>query len=473
MQPALDAPDARIYRADAAERAAPAPRRRGVSMQALTAVLVALISRLVGLVQSYYVPAGAATPPEPHFTEAHLLGILSRAATVQTSMIGASAGVNVSDALRMMNHTGVRYAGRTAWVWGGEDKLPGYLTTIKANAAQAHALMPDLILEGCIFEIVTKAGVEKIPVPRHVFEAFGLPATRRNFRYDAMRFPRGTLCGGGTTSFCDGMWGPNTTVPDLTQLESRLWFFFVGTSWILQGIEGLHVGQIMLMSKLDARQGMILTADLFSKLRIFARSHARRGFVLINAHLFEDPFVHFNQTDQLLFDFHAFPSRPQPVCDAPKNQLCAMKPNGPGPCTLQPGKDKIYLKSAGGVSVWGWSTKSLPYIVEFDNGGCTSHPGVAWQNNSWGAGVWGWDEISWYAHQPPAYRNEWLSYAVHWLAHNDPAGHFEMAMRRGLCDSKFGKAYEGRPDVKNYDASSDLTSGFDQEAVIAQLWAKQ
>ena len=73
----------------------------------------------------------------------------------------------------------------------------------------------------------------------------------------------------------------------------------------------------------------------------------------------------------------------------------------------------------------------------------------------------------------PAYRNEWLSYAVHWLAHNDPAGHFEMAMRRGLCDSKFGKAYEGRPDVKNYDASSDLTTGFGQEEVIAQLWAKQ
>ena len=51
-------------------------------------------------------------------------------------------------------------------------------------------------------------------------------------------------------------------VPDLTQLESRLWFYFVGTSWILQGIEGLHVGQIMLMSKLDAKQGMILTADV-------------------------------------------------------------------------------------------------------------------------------------------------------------------------------------------------------------------
>lgn len=30
-------------------------------------------------------------------------------------------------------------------------------------------------------------------------------------------------------------------------------------------------------------------------------------------------------------------------------------------------QDSIYLKSAGGMSVGGWRTKSLPYIVELDN----------------------------------------------------------------------------------------------------------
>ena len=417
-------------------------------------------------------PAAASAPAShTHFTEAELLAVLARAATVQTSMIGSSEGVNVSDALRMMHHTGVRYAGRTAWVWGGEDRLPGYLPAIKANAARAHALMPDIILEGCIFEIVTKAGVEKVPVPPHVFAAFGLPAASRNFDFDKMLFPNGTLCGGGTTSFCYGLWGPDSTVPDLTQLESRLWFYYVGTSWISQGLEGLHVGQIMLMSKLDSKQGMRHTADVFTLLRAFARKHARRGFVLINAHLYEDPFVHYNYTRQLLFDFHAFPSRPEPTCNAPKNQLCRMNHSSAGPCTIEPGENKIYLKSAGGVSVWGWETKSLPYIVEFDNGGCTPHPGAAWQNNSWGAGVWGWDEISWFAHQPTAYRNMWLGYAVDWLSKNDPAGHFEMALRRGLCDSSFGADYGGRKDVKNYDASGELAQGFGQEAVIAALWA--
>jgi hypothetical protein len=43
------------------------------------------------------------------------------------------------------------------------------------------------------------------------------------------------------------------------------------------------------------------------------------GFVLLNAHLFRDPFVHVGRTKELLFDFHAFPSRPQPHADAPMN----------------------------------------------------------------------------------------------------------------------------------------------------------
>ena len=159
--------DARGPRGHARTQVAVCARRSIRKLELST--MVAVLALLVGLVQSSVVACGTiGAPPKPHFTEAELLAILSRAATVQTAMIGASAGVNVSDALRMMNHTGVRYAGRTAWVWGGEDKLPGYLPAVKANAALAHALMPDVILEGCIFEIVTKVGVEQIPVPPHV-----------------------------------------------------------------------------------------------------------------------------------------------------------------------------------------------------------------------------------------------------------------------------------------------------------------
>ena len=53
----------------------------------------------------------------------------------------------------------------------------------------------------------------------------------------------------------------------------------------------------MLMSSQD--HGMAHTHALFTRLRAFAAAHARRNFVLLNAHLFEDPYVHLNNSEQV------------------------------------------------------------------------------------------------------------------------------------------------------------------------------
>ena len=44
---------------------------------------------------------------------------------------------------------------------------------------------------------------------------------------------------------------------------------------------------------------MAHTHALFTRLRSFAAAHARRNFVLLNAHLFEDPFSHLNNSQQV------------------------------------------------------------------------------------------------------------------------------------------------------------------------------
>jgi hypothetical protein len=212
----------------------------------------------------------------------------------------------------------------------------------------------------------------------------------------------------------------------------------------------------MLMSKGD--KGMVQTNDLFAKIRGFAAANARRGFVLLNAHLYQDPWVHLNGTEQLIFDFHAFPSRPQPV------------PSQPMDCLLNASfEDSIYTHSAGGVAVGGWRTSSLPYLVELDNYDCTTHPGVQAPGDTFHP--FGWDEISWFAHQPPQYRNNWLAYAAEWLAQNDPKGQFEMPLMRCLCDAQFPKL--NRSSSTFYDASSELPAsdgGFDQEHAMAKIW---
>ena len=172
----------------------------------------------------------------PTESEAALVHVLSRAATVAgwlSPTVGADLrlSTNTTDTLRMMRRLGLRYAGRSVFVWGEEQEIPKMLPAVRANAARAHAVLPELILEGGIFEIVTKAGVEQLPIPPRVFQAFGLPVEQRNFTYDEMLFPDGTF---------KDHWGPGSSVPDLTQREAQLWFFFVGSTWILSGAEALH-----------------------------------------------------------------------------------------------------------------------------------------------------------------------------------------------------------------------------------------
>eukprot|EP00040_Diaphanoeca_grandis_P011034 m.56471 g.56471 ORF g.56471 m.56471 type:complete len:433 (-) comp22251_c0_seq2:52-1350(-) len=386
--------------------------------------------------------------PDPRSSEANLKWYLSRAATVSGFLSCSDGRVskNTTDTIRMVSAMGTRYAGRAAFVWGQEQNLAAMFPVIKQNAEATVALNPDIILEAAIFEIVTKAGVETIEIPRYVMTAFGEPPTSplRNFQYESMLFPDKSHV---------NQWGPNASVPDMTRLETRMWFYYAGTQYMNSGIEALHCGQIMLMSAND--KGMVLTYQLLSMLREYASHSARRGFVLCNAHLYQDPWVHFNFTQQLVFDLHAFPSRPTPHPEAPEN------------CTLQQGfEDAMYLKSAGGVAVGGWTTPHLPYMVELDNYDATNHPGVQDPKDTFHP--FGYDEISWFAHQPPAYRDWWLGYAASWLAQNDPAGHFEMPALRPLSDGVFST----RPNIDYYDATN-TGDGFGQESAIAAIWTAQ
>ena len=151
--------------------------------------------------------AHATAAARPTDSEAALVHVLSRAATVAgwlSPTVGADLrlSTNTTDTLRMMRRLGLRYAGRSVFVWGEEQEIPKMLPAVRANAARAHAVLPELILEGGIFEIVTKAGVEQLPIPPRVFKAFGLPVEQRNFTYDEMLFPDGTLTTGAPAAPC-------------------------------------------------------------------------------------------------------------------------------------------------------------------------------------------------------------------------------------------------------------------------------
>jgi hypothetical protein len=332
---------------------------------------------------------------------------LSRAITM-SGMLNGSGDLN--DNIRMLKHIGARYMGRSICLWGGEGNLLANFERARRQMPLARTISPDAIFEACIFEIVSTE-VEQVPVPDWAFTALGLPVEKRNFRYEAMLYPPAQR---------SRSWSQNSSVPDVSQTETQLWFYFLAKSYIDLGFEGIHWGQMEIMNFNDPH--LAHYGRVFDLVRAYARQHARRGMVLCNAHT---PTWGLVRNGELLLDFHALPLRLKEVSDKPQET------------TLEVGfVDSIYLRSKGGRTYSGWTCEHLPYLVELDNWGVAKYPGQPRQTAGravkgayW---LWGYDEISWFANQSNSYRQNWLRYAQDWVRKTDPNGYLEMPGLRGV-----------------------------------------
>lgn len=364
---------------------------------------------------------------------------LDKAMTIQSLLIGKG---DFDDNLRMIKYTGAKFIGRAVCQWGKEADITRNLQMEKRLAEKVHAVDPHIILQACIFEIVTPE-VETIRVPGWAFEAFGLQPELRNFRYADMLYADGKF---------KNQWGKGS-VPDISSTETRLFFYFLAASYINAGIEGLHFGQVELMNKND--QQLDYYSQLLTLIRTYAHQHARRHMIICDAHVPSGGFV---KNGKLLLDVHAFPLRIAETAGKPEKAHLAVGHT-----------DALYLRSKGGITPSGWSCDHLPYLVEFDNYGISKHPG---QENAGGIPfwVWGYDEISWFANQPDAYRQWWLRYAYNWIKKTDINGHLEMPAGRQTTYPKDGKHrkwyYANRP-------GKAVPEGMGDETVIRQIWQKK
>jgi len=116
------------------------------------------------------------------------------------------------------------------------------------------------------------------------------------------------------------------------------------------------------------------------------------------------------------------------------------------------------------VTPSGWKCEHLPYLVEFDNFGGTRTPGEPSQTERPSIFTWGYDEITWFSHQPEPYRNEWLRYAWKWLKENDPDGFLQMPGGRMLTNGP-------TPWYFANTASAAFPRGFSQEVTIKAIWS--
>jgi hypothetical protein len=353
---------------------------------------------------------------------------------------------NLDDDIRMLKNIGAKFAGRTIYLWGGEARFndPAFLTQGREMAERIHRNDPDVVLQAAVFEIVTEA-VGQIPVPEWAFQEFGVTPEKRNFDYSKMLFPDKKMV---------DHWRKGSSVPDICQPETKMWFFFLAASYMDIGIEAIHLGQLDLMGRNDPENRN--WAELLQHVRAYAAKKARRHYVLVDAHTPKGgPVV----DGKLLLDFHAFPLRPKEVADSP------------GKAVLQIGySDGLYGRSKGGISPSGWQCEHLPFLVEFDNFGGTRTPGESSQSKGANIFTWGYDEITWLSQQPEAYRSEWLHYAWNWLKANDRDGFLEMPGGRMITNGPNG------PDgnrMRWYFANTKspaCPNGFSQEETIKQIW---
>jgi hypothetical protein len=358
---------------------------------------------------------------------------LSRSITMEGLLNGRG---DLADNIRMLTNAGAKYIGRALCLWGAENDFLHNVERARAEIPQVLAADPEMILEACVFETVSPR-VNEIAVPDWVLTAFGQPVENRNFRYDDMIYPEGQR----------RPMGRNAQVPDESRPETQLWFYYQAASYIDIGCKAIHFGQVEIMNKNDRDNEH--WERLLNLVRAYAAQHARHHMVLCNGHV---PSGGLMRNGRPLLDFHAFPLRVMETPDKPQEAI------------LKVGfSDGIYGRSKGGLTFSGWTCEHLPYLVELDNWGVSHQPG---QPKAGGIWIWGYDEITWFAHQTKSYRSEWLRYAWNWVRTTDTNGYLEMP----------GSRTESSPlDHRRWyfanKPSPAVPDGLGDEEAIRAVWA--
>lgn len=347
---------------------------------------------------------------------------LSHAASAQW----ISMSDTLDDDIRVILKTGLKFLGRAAGIWKASMPDEEHFPLVQRAAEKIHAADPEIILQACIFETVYREDLERTKIPAFVFKAFGLPVEDRCFRQE------------------DCIMTAGDTMPDISRLETQMWFYYRGKMYIDCGYEAFHMGQIHLYAARD--RGYRAIGRVIEMLREYGKAHARRHKVIFDAHSHS-----LVVNGRSLLDYNAMPFTRYPVLDRPGEKLVLVREG----------------KSGGGISPEGVYEKALPFLYEYDNWGgrdlqahaTQTEAELAW--NQW----WGGDQISWFACQDEQARNRFLDYTFKWTAVNNPDAFFAFPLMRGLGGSCDGQEFV----YKLNDRSDACPHGYSQEDAAAKL----
>ncbi len=341
----------------------------------------------------------------------------SRAVTHQNFTAGVGENLVFEEDLRMLLRIGAKYIGRAAMIsWSGNltaAQVDNHFAIAKEYADKVHEADTQIILQAGIFEIAYKGTVNSVKIPAYVFEAFGQPFEDRCFRWEDVVYPRGAVAVTGK-DIGIGCWGSDQSgTPDIKQLETKMYFYYMITRYIDAGYEAFHMGQAELMMQYDA-QYSAHWQTLLDKARTYARRHARRGVALFDCHTALNS-AGIKVGNKLVFDLQGAgmcPNETDHEDGAYKAELLHYK-------ELVPDREDGLSwvgRTAGGEHPLGFEIETNFTIIEFDNYGGNGNPGVATYKQFYN---WGHDDVTWFATQPEWYRNEFLLTTATYLANNE------------------------------------------------------
>lgn len=404
------------------------------------------------------------TPTTSSLSRATLDAYLSRSIMMDSWAIQQPFSGDVltqnSDNLRMLANIGAKHVSWATlffWTTTSVYNVEAIMTTAGQIVGDIHAQDPSIIVGAGIFE-TTSAQISNIAIPDWVFQEFNQPVVVRNFDWTKMTYADQRVSDGN----------PNTPAIDLTQLESRMWYYYWAKRYIDLGFEDLDFGEVFTITQNDI-PGYANYWDLVQRVRKYAATNAPRGFVLLSGQSYpadasgkwDNDGVHgiVSSNGYLALDYLYHGLRPEE------------NPNSPQDAIIANWQDVPFNKTAGGISPNGWNCAHMPYVAALDPGG-SPNPGIPIGFPS----VWGWSEWDWWVNQSQVYRDNWLWYAEAWLAATDPNGHLRIP---GMGDGG------GLPGIDWYHSNipwysqSDPNAptlnqyfmGFDDEPTIKAIWS--
>jgi hypothetical protein len=287
-------------------------------------------------------------------------------------------------------------------------------------------------------------------------------------------------------------------VPDISKIETQMWFFYRAVMYMTIGYESIHFGQIDLMSFKDANH-VILTnltnrirrvaaeglpdgtfqpdgSPNYKKVRLELHTEStppttpptftlndtieipitgsRRKWILLDAHSKD---YHEPGTDKLIFNFNSFPVSFQTAEQYPHVSL---------DLSYRDADFGIVRRGDGSETYFGWACEHLPYLLEIDNYGSSN-----WQTmnerNVWFP--WGYDQITWWGYAlTKQQRDEYIRYFHYRLRFLDSNGFFQVPVVRDLALPYI----KGDIVPKTYFAHAKFSRNYahgNQEDVITQF----